>query len=179
MKAMHKTLWILAVTVALLVPAIAQAQTVTTLEIHDGTVIYVHENTVVVEMSDGSARVVDVEPDFRFDVDGQKVAANQLVPGTKLKAKVTTTTTPRVVKVTEVKKGTILSIVGQNITIRTPEGTKMFKNIPSDFVFKVHGKDVPINKITKGMQLSAAVVIEEVENVTDQDVEVKAQPPKN
>ena len=179
MKAMHKTLWILAVTVALLVPAIAQAQTVTTLEILDGTVIYVHENTVVVEMSDGSARVIDVEPDFRFDVDGMKVAANQLVPGTKLKANVTTTTTPRVVKVTEVKKGTILSIVGQNITIRTPEGTKMFKNVPSDFVFKVHGKDVPINKITEGMQLSSAVVIEEIEIETDRDVKVKAKPPKD
>lgn len=179
MKLMLKALSILVVTVALLAPATAQAQTVTTLEILDGTVIYVHENTVVVEMSDGSARVIDVDPDFRFDVEGKQVAANELTPGTKLKATVTTTTTPRVVKVTEIKKGTILSIVGQNITIRTSEGTKMFKNVPSDFVFKVHGKDVPINKITKGMQLSAAVVIEEIEDVTDRDVEVKAKPPKN
>ena len=178
MRAMFKTLSILTVAVALLAPTTAQAQTVTTLEIHDGTVIYVHENTVVVEMSDGSARVIDVDPDFRFDVGGMKVAANQLVVGTKLKAKVTTTATPRVVKVTEVKSGTILSIVGQNITIRTPEGTKMFKDIPSDFVFKVHGKDVPINKITVGMKLSATVVIEEVETVTDRDVKVKAKPPK-
>jgi len=178
MRAMFKTLSILTVAVALLAPTTAQAQTVTTLEILDGTVIYVHENTVVVEMSDGSARVIDVDPDFRFDVGGMKVAANQLVVGTKLKAKVTTTATPRVVKVTEVKSGTILSIVGQNITIRTPEGTKMFKDIPSDFVFKVHGKDVPINKITVGMKLSATVVIEEVETVTDRDVKVKAKPPK-
>lgn len=177
MRAMFKTLSILTVAVALLAPTTAQAQTVTTLEILDGTVIYVHENTVVVEMSDGSARVIDVDPDFRFDVGGMKVAANQLVVGTKLTAKVTTTATPRVVKVTEVKSGTILSIVGQNITIRTPEGTKMFKDIPSDFVFKVHGKDVPINKITVGMKLSAAVVIEEVETVTDRDVKVKAKPP--
>lgn len=179
MKATLKTLAILTVAVALLAPTTAQAQTVTTLEIHDGTVIYVHENTVVVEMSDGSARVIDVDPDFRFDVGGMKVAANQLVAGTKLKAKVTTTTTPRVVKVTEIKTGTILSIVGQNVTIRTPEGTKMFRNVPSDFRFTVHGKKVPINQITEGMQLSAAVIVEEVEVETDQDVKVKAKPPKD
>lgn len=178
MKATFRTAMILVAAVALLIPVSAIAQTVITQEIHDGTVIYTHENQLLVEMADGSARLIDVEPDFRFDVGGKMVATSDLTPGMKLKAKVTTTSTPKVVEVTEVKEGTIVSIVGQNVTIRTAEGTKMFKNIPSDFEFSVHGKQVPINEITKGMKITATYVVEEVKVETDKDVKVKAKEPK-
>ncbi len=176
MRATLKTVSILVMVAALLIPVAARAQTVTTHEIKDGTVIYTHENQLLVEMSDGSARLVDVDPDFRFDVQGKKVATADLKPGMKLKAKVTVTQTPRTVKVTEVKEGTIVSIVGQNVTIRTAEGVKMFKNVPSDMKFSVHGKMVPINKLTEGMKISATKVVEEVEMETDRDVKVKAKP---
>jgi len=179
MKATFRTASILVMTMALLAPVAAQAQTVTTHEIKDGTVIYTHENQLLVEMSDGSARLVDVDPDFRFDVEGKKVATADLKPGMRLKANVTVTQTPRIVKVTEVKEGTIVSIVGQNITIRTAEGVKMFKKVPSDMKFSVHGKKVPINKLTEGMKITATQVVEEVEMETDRDVKVKAKPPKN
>jgi myo-inositol-hexaphosphate 3-phosphohydrolase len=179
MKAMLKTASVLVMVVALLVPVAAQAHTVITHEIKDGTVIYAHENQLLVEMSDGSARLVDVDPDFRFDMDGKKVATGDLEPGMKLKASVTVTQTPRVVKVTEIKEGTIVSIVGQTVTIRTADGVKMFKNVPSDLKFSVHGKMVPINKITEGMKITATQVVEEVEIETDRDVKVKAKQPKN
>jgi RNase P/RNase MRP subunit p29 len=179
MTARLRTVSIVIVALALIAPVAAQAQAkVTTYEILDGTVIYVHEQTVVVEMSDGPAKVFEVDSDFRFDVEGKKVPASGLQVGTKLTAEVTTTETPHAVKVTEVKSGTIVSIVGQNITVRTPEGTKMFKKVPSDFVFKVHGKDVPINQITPGMKITATVVIEEIETVTDRDVKIEGKPPK-
>lgn len=179
MRATMKNALILVAALALLVPVAAQAQTVTTHEIHDGTVIYTHENQLLVEMADGSARLVDVDPDFRFDIGGMKVATADLQPGMKLKAKVTVTQTPRTVKVTEVKEGTIVSIVGQNVTIRTAEGTKMFKDIPSDMKFMVHGKPVPINQLTEGMKITATQVIEEVKLETERDVKVKAKAPKN
>jgi myo-inositol-hexaphosphate 3-phosphohydrolase len=150
---------------------------VITHEIQDGTVIYAHENQLLVEMSDGSARLVDVDPDFRFDVDGMKVATGDLEPGTKLTSKVTVTQTPRTVKVTEVKEGTIVSIVGQNVSIRTADGVKMFKNVPSDMKFMVHGKPVPINKITEGMKITATKVVEEVEMETEREVKVKGESP--
>jgi len=179
MTARIRTVSIVIVALALFAPVAAQAQAkVTTHEILDGTVIYVHEQTVVVEMSDGPAKVFEVDPTFRFDVEGKKVPASALQVGTKLTADVTTTETPHTVKVTEVKSGTIVSIVGQNITVRTPEGTKMFKKVPSDFVFKVHGKNVPINEITAGMKITATVVIEEIETVTDRDVKIEGKPPK-
>ena len=179
MKAMLKTAVLTVAMAAMLAPVAVQAQTVTTHEIKDGTVIYTHENQLLVEMSDGSARLVDVDPDFRFDVEGKKVATADLKPGMKLKANVTVTQTPRTVKVTEVKEGTIVSIVGQNITIRTADGVKMFKNVPSDIKFEVHGKMVPINKITVGMKISATKVVEEVKMETDHDVKVKAKESKN
>lgn len=179
MKAIFKTASFLALAVALLLPAVVQAQTVITHEVENGTVIYTHENQLLVEMSDGSARLVDVDPDFRFDVAGQKLATADLEPGMKLKAKITVTQTPRVVKVTEVKEGTIVSIVGQTVTIRTAEGVKMFRNVPSDLKFSVRGKMVPINQITEGMKITATQVVEEVEMETDRDVKVKGKTPKN
>jgi RNase P/RNase MRP subunit p29 len=166
------------VALALLVPVTAVAQTVTTHEIQDGTVIYTNQNTLLVELSDGSAKLIEVDPDFRFDLDGKKVATSELKPGTKLKATVTTTKTPKVVKVTEVKSGTIIAITGNNITVRTPEGTKMFRNIPNDFVFDVRGKKVNINKITEGMRIDATIIVEEVKTKTEKDVKVKAKEPK-
>ena len=178
MKATFRTTSILVMAVALLAPAAAQAQTVTTQEIHDGTVIYTNENQLLVEMSDGSARLIDVDPDFRFELDGKKVATSDLVPGTKLTANVTATTTPKTVKYTEVKSGTIIAITGNNITVRTPEGTKMFRNIPNDFVFDVRGKKVNINKITEGMRIDATIVVEEVKTKTEKDVKVEAEAPK-
>jgi hypothetical protein len=179
MRVRIKTASILVAAVALLVPAAATAQTVTTLEIQDGTVIYTHENQLLVELSDGSAKLIEVDPDFRFDVGGMKVANTELTPGTKLKAVVKTTATPKVVKVTEVKEGTIVSIVGQNVTIRTADGVKMFRNVPSSLHFTVHGKKVPINQITKGMKITATYVVEEVDVDVEQDVKVKAKPPKH
>ena len=178
MKATFRTTSILVMVVALLAPAAAQAQTVTTQEDQDGTVIYTNENQLLVEMSDGSARLIDVDPDFRFELDGKKVATSDLVPGTKLKANVTVTTTPKTVKYTEVKSGTIIAITGNNITVRTPEGTKMFRNVPNDFVFDVRGKKVNINKITEGMRIDATIVVEEVKTKTEKDVKVKAKEPK-
>jgi len=170
---------IMVVALALLAPVTVQAQaTVITSEIHDGTVIYTNENQLLVEMSDGSARLIDVDPDFRFELDGKKVATSDLVPGTKLKANVTATTTPKTVKYTEVKSGTIIAITGNNITVRTPEGTKMFRNVPNDFVFDVRGKKVNINKITEGMRIDATIVVEEVKTKTEKDVKVKAKEPK-
>ena len=104
---------------------------------------------------------------FQVIQDGAPVANTELTPGTKLKAVVKTTATPKVVKVTEVKEGTIVSIVGQNVTIRTADGVKMFRNVPSSLHFTVHGKKVPINQITEGMRITATYVVEEV----DVDVE--------
>jgi hypothetical protein len=178
MKSTYALTIVLAVGV-LLVPGFLTAQAVTVHEVLDGKVIYTHENQLLVEMSDGTARLIDVDPDFRFDVDGAQVPTADLQPGMKLTAKITVTQTPRTVKVTEVKEGTIVSIVGQNITIRTAKGVQMFKNVPSDMHFMVHGKPVPINKLTQGMKITATRVVEEIEMETERDVKVKAKEPKN
>jgi hypothetical protein len=186
MKAKLTTASILVVALALLVPAIAQAEaeaeaeaTVVTTEIKDGTVIIVYGNNLVVEMSDGEIRDIDVPEGSQFDVEGKKVPLSELTRGTKLKATITTTTTPHVVKVTEIRGGVIVSVVGRNVTVRTDEGTKMYKDVPSDYQFDVYGRKYFVQQLTPGMKITATIVHEHVETETDRDVKVKAKPPKN
>ena len=80
-------------------------------------------------------------------------------------------------QVTKVKEGTIVSIVGQNITLRTDEGTRLFRNVPSDLMFLVNGRPTPIQNLNPGMKVSATWVVEEVETVAEEAVKVKAKPP--
>jgi hypothetical protein len=186
MKAKLATVSILIAALALLVPTTVQAEaeaeseaTVVTTEITDGTVIIVYGNNLVVEMSDGEIRDIDVPEGFEFDVEGKKVPLSELTRGSKLKATITTTTTPHVVKVTEIKGGVIVSVVGRNVTVRTDEGTKMYRDVPSDYQFEVNRRKYFVQQLLPGMKITATIVHEHVETETERDVKVKAKPPKN
>src|SRR5262245_10877761 len=79
-----------------LVAAVASAQT--TLDIQNGTVVGVWENTVVIKGTDGVTRQFDVGPDFKVDVDGKPVTVKELRPGMHITAAVRTTSNPVIVQ---------------------------------------------------------------------------------
>ena len=95
----------------------AAAQT-TTYEIKQGTVVHVYGNHLVVKMSTGETKDVEVPEGFMFTVDGKSVPLSALKPGTKLTSTVKTTTTPHVVQTTEVRNGEIIQRQGRNVIIR-------------------------------------------------------------
>lgn len=103
----------------------AAGQTKTTSETKTFEVIAVDGNQLVVRLPEGT-REITVPSDFRFNVDGQQMSVQQLKPGMKGTAMITTKTTVSPVTVTEVKNGEVMQASGASIVVRTDSGIKMF-----------------------------------------------------
>jgi LPXTG-motif cell wall-anchored protein len=111
-------LWVTAVTTS------AQQPTTTT-EVKTFEVISVEGNDLVVRLAEGTKQLM-VPEGFRFTVDGQQVGVQQLKPGMRGTATITTKTTLHPVTVTEVKNGTVKQVSGSTVTVQTDQGFKMF-----------------------------------------------------
>ena len=94
-----KSVLVVMAAVIILGAGFAAAQT-TNYEIKQGTVVHVYGNHLVVKMSTGETKDVEVPEGFMFTVDGQSVPLSALKPGTKLTSTVKTTTTPETVQTT-------------------------------------------------------------------------------
>ncbi len=102
---------LLALVVALAAPA-ASAQT--TLDIQNGVVVGVWDNTLVIRDTAGVSRQFDVASDFRVDVDGKSTPIQDLRPGMKITAAIKTTSTPIVVQTKELKDAQYLKTRGRD-----------------------------------------------------------------
>ena len=56
----------------------------------------------------------------------------------------------------EVKQGEVLSVNGEFLTFRGPEGVKQIQ-VPADFRFNVEGRQLPLNQLKPGMKLTAVI----------------------
>lgn len=168
---MKKSVFVVVVIALVAFAAIATAQT-STVEIRRGVVVAVYGNNLVVKHSDGVNREHEVPEGFTFNIDGQDLTVDQLKPGMILTATVTTTTEPQVVHSTEVKQGEVLKVVGRTLVVRTPDDIKTFRDVPSDFVFMVDGKEMSVYDLRPGMRLTATIVHEEVVESTTTDLSV-------
>jgi LPXTG-motif cell wall-anchored protein len=131
----------------------------TTLEIKNGQVLKVEGNTLIVRTAEG-VKSVEVPQDFRFDMDGKKLAVGDLKPGMMLTAFITTTEKPVEMTATEVRTGTVVHNIGGAIVIRNQDGElKKFttKDIRAMNVTK-DGKPIDLQTIKVGDVLSATVV---------------------
>src|SRR5206468_646326 len=86
--------------------AIKGAPKVTT-ETVSGTVLQAEGNTLVVRMSTGEIKEFVVPDSRKFMIDGKELTVHDLRVGTKLRATVTTTTTPITERTTTVGSGTV------------------------------------------------------------------------
>jgi LPXTG-motif cell wall-anchored protein len=128
---------------------------------------------------DGTIKEFDVPEGFTFDIDGKQVPVGDLKPGTKLASVVTTTETPREVQVTEFRSGTVLKVVGTTLMVRMADGEiRRLKNVPSDQVFEVDGKNLRVEQLREGMVLRAKVVSTHTATITEQDVMVAGTAPQ-
>jgi hypothetical protein len=149
--------------------AIAQTTTTQTLE---GTVVHVYGNNLVVKMADGTIKEFNPPEGTTFNIDGVQVPVSQLKPGTKLSATITTTEVPHVVVTEEVRRGEVVERVGGTLLVRREDGTiKKFTNIPDDVKFTVDGKEMSVYDLKKGMKLTAHIVSESTEYVSETDVQ--------
>ncbi len=175
---MKKNLMIALVAVVAMGASVAIAQT-TTYEIKQGTVLHVYGNHLVVQMADGTVRDADVPSDFLFEVDGRKVPVSQLKPGTKLTQTIATTSTPHVVKTTEVKQGIVVQRIGQTLIYRDKLGQiHKVTGIPEGFQLYRDGKAVPIEALAGGDRVTAHIVHKEESIITEEDMRVAGAGPK-
>ena len=153
----------------------ALAQT-TTVETRNFEVISVDGNRLVVRDARGTQELT-VPSDFRFTVDGKKMAVSELKPGMKGTAVVTTTTTIKPVVVTEIRRGVVLMVGQGSVTVRD-ETDGLRKRFTQDQlndrglqIFK-DGRAIGVSQLNKGDQITATVISRHPPVVvTEQDVQ--------
>ena len=145
--------------VCLAVNAAAQ-QTSSATETKKFEVIAVDGNQLIVNLPEGT-REITVPDDFRFNIDGKQMSVNELKPGMKGTATITTRTTVTPVTVTEVKNGQVVMASGGAIYVRTDEGVKMFTQGDVDkrgVKIMRSGKPATVADFRAGDTLSATIV---------------------
>ena len=137
-------------------------------------IVAVDGNKLVVNLPEGTKELT-VPDDFRFTVNGQPLSVQQLKPGMKGTATITTQTTVTPVTVTEVKNGTVYDKTGGSIIVQTPEGFKMFSQGDIDkrgVKIVKNGEPVDLADLNKGDKLSATIVTSKPPRVmTKQEVQ--------
>lgn len=61
----------------------------------------------------------------------------------------------------EVYKATVERVRGNRLTVRFPHGERHTYEVPSDFRFKVDGRDVSVRQLRRGEELTAYVTLHE------------------
>lgn len=139
----------------------ASAQTTTTTEVKQFEVISVDGNKVVAKTAAG-AKEYTLPSDFKFSTaDGKQVGVQDLKPGMKGTAHVTTKTTTVPVSITEVKNGEVVQKSGSSVIVRTAEGIKMFSEgdlAKRHITILKDGKAAGIGDLNTGDRLSATIV---------------------
>jgi LPXTG-motif cell wall-anchored protein len=144
----------------LLHTGVSLAQTSTTVDVRKFEVISVDGNHLVVRDERGTNEYT-VPDDFRFTVDGRKLAANEMKPGMKGTATVTTKTTIVPVTLTEFRDAVVVDATSHSVTIRGPEGTRRFTQSELDergVQILKEGKIVRIRDLRKGDSLTATII---------------------
>ena len=152
----------------------ALAQT-TTVDTRNFEVISVDGSKLVVRDERGTVELT-VPDDFRFTVDGKKMAVSELKPGMKGTAIVTTTTTIKPVVVTEVREGEVLRASEMSMTVREANGTvRRFTQGQLDtrgVQMVKDGKPIRISALKRGDKITATIITDAAPVVlTEQEVQ--------
>ena len=126
-----------------------------------GTVVFVEGNRLVVKMSTGDLRTFDVPESRRFVIDGKELRVNEIQPGTKLAATVTTTTTPVTERTTTIGTGKVWWVSGNNVIVTLPNNENRMYKVNESYRFTVEGKKASVHDLRRGMMIAAEKIVEE------------------
>jgi len=140
--------------------AFAQRESTVTTDRKTFEILGVDGNQLLVSLPEGTKELT-VPDDFRFNVNGQMLSVQQLKPGMKGTAVITTRTTMTPVTVTEVKNGTVMKQTGSTIMIRTNDGVKNFTQADLDkrgIKMMRDGKPAQLTDFREGDLITASIV---------------------
>lgn len=154
---MESTLKIAALlAVAPFIESVAVAQSTSEAIIHKtGTVVAKYDGKVAVQMQDGSIQEFTPAPGKTVMVDGVATTCETLEVGTVLGADFVKTETTTPVKVTTVRNGKVLEVVGSTVMARLADGTCKKLTVSESFKFLVDGKEVAVQDLREGMSFTA------------------------
>ena len=136
-------------------------QSTTSTRVIQGTVISVSGNKVVGRDLNGKTAEYTVPDGFKFENEGKEIGVADLKPGMKVKATITTTTTTTPVTVTEIRKGTVLKVSGDNVIVRGPLGVRRFSNEDAakhGAKIMRDGKEIALSDLREGDNFTAVLV---------------------
>jgi hypothetical protein len=138
------------------VSAMAFAEVTT--EVKKGIVTATWANQLVVKMPDGTYRQYTIPAGFQFDHEGRKVGVAELKPGWEVTATITTTTTPEVVQVTELRNGEVVQVNGRSLIYKDDAGKNQSWTPPEGFKFMVDGQPTDVADLKPKTKLAATIV---------------------
>ena len=153
---MNWTRRVLAVAAVALASSMALGEVTT--EVKKGIVTATWANQLVVKMADGSYRQYTIPPGFQFDHEGQKVGVADLKPGWEVTATITTTTTPVIVQVTELRNGQVVQVNGRTLIYKDDAGKNQTWTPPEGFKFMVDGQPTDVADLKPNTKLTATIV---------------------
>lgn len=133
-------------------------------------VVEVDGNYLLVKLQSGEVRVFNVSPERRFIVDGKPLTVQQLKPGTILTA--TFTSKPPVGAPVATVTGKVWYVSGNMVILTLPDGTNKSYKVPASFQFMVNGEPATVDKLRKGMNVTAHRIPEPPAMEMSSDVEV-------
>ena len=133
-------------------------------------VVQVDGNYLLVKLESGEVRVFNVSPERRFIVDGKPLTVHQLKPGTILTA--TFTSKPPVGAPVATVTGKVWYASGNTVILTLPDGTNKSYTVPASYKFIVNGAPASVDKLRKGMKVTAHRIPEPPTMEMSSDVEV-------
>jgi len=154
-------------------------ESVKTVKIERGEIVYINGNSAVIKMEDGTLRHFDNIPDsVTVMVDGKPVNIHSAKVGMKVEKQTITTTTPRVVTTVETVTGKVWQVSPPSRVILTLEnGENQAFKIPKGQKFMINGQETDAFGLKKGMKVSAQRVTEVPETVVAQEIKRKGTAP--
>ena len=142
----------------------------TTVDTRNTTVAYVEGDHLVVRLQDGRLEAMRIPPEERFNIEGQKLALNELKPGMVLTEETISTSRPVIVKTVEITDGTVWYAGPRRLLIKTHDGKMVDYKIADWAKIKMNGEMESLHQLKQGDHITATITTEEPTIVVSREV---------
>lgn len=140
-----------------------------TVDTRNTTVAYIEGNHLIVRLANGSLEAIQIPPEERFNIEGQKLTLHELKPGMTLTDEVFTTERPMMVKTVEITEGKVFFASPRRLTVHTKEGEVVDYKVPEWATIIINGEERSLHELKRGQTITATITTEEPMTVIDQE----------